>query len=197
MSELTGNIVLCGFMGCGKTSVGKRLARVMDRPFVDLDQYIEERQGLTVREIFARDGEEGFRRLETRAVEEIAKKGGMVVACGGGTVLFPRNVRAFRRAGSVILLLDVPLPLLHARLKNDTRRPLLQVEDRDAVIDKLYRERIWKYRRAADVRVRSTQPPWVMARRIAAMAQEGFPKPPAPARHKPRRRAGSKGGDQK
>ena len=175
MSRFTGNIVLCGFMGCGKSSVGRRLAKVMGREFVDLDSYIEKQQGCTVREIFDRDGEEGFRELEARAVREIAGKGGMVVACGGGTVLFERNVQAFRRAGSVILLLDVPLPLLHARLKHDTRRPLLQVEDRDAVIDKLYRQRIGKYRRACDLRVRSTRPPWVMARKIAEMAEDFGP----------------------
>ena len=178
MSAFTGNIVLCGFMGCGKPSVGKRLAKEMDRPFVDLDQYIEKQQGMTVREIFNHRGEEGFRELEAQAVRDIAAQGGMVVACGGGTVLFERNVQAFREAGSVILLLDVPLPLLHARLKNDTRRPLLQVEDRDAVIDRLYRQRIGLYRRAADVRVKSTLPPWVMARRIAAMAEGWGETPP-------------------
>ena len=75
-----GNIILCGFMGCGKTSVGRRAAKLMGRKFCDLDQYIEEREGMSVKEIFAQYGEEGFREREARAVREVAFRRGLVVA---------------------------------------------------------------------------------------------------------------------
>ena len=78
-----GNIILCGFMGCGKTSVGKRVAKLMNRQFCDLDNYIEEKTGMTVKEIFAKEGETGFRAREAQAVEEVAAQKGMVIASGG------------------------------------------------------------------------------------------------------------------
>ena len=92
---MDGNIVLCGFMGCGKTSVGKRAAKLMNRKFCDLDQYIERKEGLKVSQIFERFGEAGFREREAAAVREIAEKTNMVVACGGGTVLFLTMYRHF------------------------------------------------------------------------------------------------------
>jgi len=164
-----GNIVLCGFMGCGKTTVGKRLARLLNREFCDLDRYIEKKEGTTVSEIFAQYGEEGFRQRETQAVKEISEKGDMIVACGGGTVLFPQNVDAFHESGSTILLLYVPLAILQERLKNDKKRPLLQKPNRRQVIADLYKQRIPQYRTAADLTVRATAPAWVVAKRIAAM----------------------------
>ena len=108
--SLAGNIILCGFMGSGKTSVGRRLAKLLDREFCDLDRFVEERAGMTVSQIFAQFGEEGFREREAQAVEEIAREKSLVVASGGGTVLFPRNVEGFHRGGGEILYLDVPLP---------------------------------------------------------------------------------------
>lgn len=166
---MTGNIVLCGFMGCGKTTVGKQLARLMGREFCDLDQYIEEKEGMSVSEIFALHGEEGFRQRENQAVREISEKGNMVVACGGGTVLLPRNVEAFHAGGSTILLLYVPLAVLQERLKDDKKRPLLQKPNRRQVISELYRKRIPRYREAADITVRATAPAWAVAKRIAGM----------------------------
>ena len=71
-APLSGNIVLCGFMGCGKTSVGKRAAKLLGRQFCDLDSYIERKAGMTVSEIFAQEGEAGFRARETQAAEEVA-----------------------------------------------------------------------------------------------------------------------------
>ena len=84
-----GNIILCGFMGCGKTSVGRRAAELTGRELCDLDRYIEERAGMTVSEIFDRYGEEGFRRLERQAAREVAGTPGLIIASGGGTVLSP------------------------------------------------------------------------------------------------------------
>lgn len=166
---MKGNLVLCGFMGCGKTTVGKRAAKLLNLPFCDLDQYIEEKEGMKVSEIFAEFGEAGFRERESRAVEEIAQKGGMVVACGGGTVLFPKNVEAFHRGGSVIVLLYVPLILLQERLKTDTQRPLLQKPNRRQVVAELYKKRMPLYRQAADVVLRAAAPVSVSAKRLCAV----------------------------
>ena len=161
-----GNIVLCGFMGCGKSSIGRRAAALLDREFCDLDIYIEKKEGMTVAEIFAKYGEEGFRQRESRAVEEVARRPGLVVASGGGTVLSPRNVDAFHAKGCLIVFLDAPLPALQERLKNDRRRPLLQVPDRRRVIEELHGKRVPLYRAASDLVVDAGAPPVIVARRV-------------------------------
>lgn len=164
---MNGNIVLCGFMGCGKTTVGKQTAQLLGLPFVDLDEYIEEKSGMKISEIFEQFGEAAFRQKETEAVKEIAQKGGMVVACGGGTVLNPQNVEEFHKNGSVLVLLYAPLSLLQKRLQHDTQRPLLQKPNRKQVITELYKKRIPQYRRAADVTVYSTKSPKTVAKKLA------------------------------
>ncbi len=166
---MKGNIVLCGFMGCGKTTVGKKLSKILNREFCDMDRYIEKREGMAIAQIFDKYGEEGFRQREAQAVKEISRKGNMVVASGGGTVLFPQNVQAFHRGGGVLVLLDTPLASLQQRLKNDRKRPLIQKPDRNRVIRELYEERIPLYRAAADVTVNGGAPAWVVARKLAAL----------------------------
>ncbi len=181
---MNGNIVLCGFMGCGKTCVGRRAARLMKREFCDLDQYIEQKEGMTISEIFQAFGEEGFREREAQAVREVSKERGMVVACGGGTVLSSRNVEAFHQGGGVILLLNVPLPVLQERLKYDTTRPLLQKPNRNQVIAALYKKRMPQYRAAADLSLRGVAPPWVVAKRIACLAERRLDPGQAPENKK-------------
>ena len=105
------NLILCGFMGCGKTTVGKRLAAATGREFIDMDRFIENQAGMTVSEIFAAQGEGAFRQMETEAARSLSAREGLVIASGGGTVLNPENVRLFRKTGK-ILLLDVPLSAL-------------------------------------------------------------------------------------
>ena len=142
-------IALCGFMGCGKSTLGKLAAAALGREFLDLDAYIETKAGKTVTEIFADSGEAGFRDLEHEALKEVAARQNVILALGGGTVLFDRNVQALRTAGTPVILLDAPLALLKARLKNDTKRPLLQQGEREKVIEELYHKRIGLYRAAA------------------------------------------------
>lgn len=164
-----GNIVLCGFMGCGKSNVGRRVAALLGREFCDLDSFIEAREGMAITEIFAKYGEAGFREREAQAVREVAGRRGLIIASGGGTVLAERNVEAFHEAGCVIVFLDAPLAALQERLKNDKRRPLLQVPDRRRVIAELHEKREPLYRAAADVRIDAGAPPVVVARRVAAL----------------------------
>lgn len=160
------NIILCGFMGSGKTSVGKRLAKTTGRQFIDLDDFIEEQTGKRVAEIFAAYGEEGFRQLEREAVRSVASVRGLILASGGGTVLFPDNVKALHRTGGKILFLNVPLRVLQMRLKNDKKRPLLQVPNRQRVIAELYKKRIPLYRAACDIVIPAASPPKKVVRRI-------------------------------
>ena len=147
----SGNIVLSGFMGSGKTTVGRRLAAALDMQFVDMDLYIEKKTGMTVKEIFAEYGELHFRALETETVKELAQSNHFVIATGGGTLMQPQNVEGFHQGGGTIYYLDVPLAALQERLKNDKRRPLLQTPDRRAVIERLLNERRPKYLASADV----------------------------------------------
>ena len=170
-ATFSGNIILCGFMGCGKTSVGKRVAKLLNRRFCDLDKYIEQQTGMTVAEIFAKEGEESFRARESQAVEEVAAEKGLVIASGGGTVLARKNVDSFHRYGGKILFLDVPVAALQERLKNDKRRPLLQRPDRREFIASLWEKRCPLYREAADIVIDAGAPAVVVAKRIRELFQ--------------------------
>lgn len=152
MKKRFGNLVLCGFMGSGKTTVGRLLAEKTGRRFVDLDRWIEEREGMPIPAIFSKYGESRFRELERRAVDEFSFRTGLVIAPGGGALLDPENAAALR-AGGVVVLLDAGLAALRARLAGDETRPLLQGEDRDAAMEALYRARVPVYRAVADAAV--------------------------------------------
>ena len=99
---LKNNLILCGFMGSGKSTVGRLLARRLHRPFVDLDEFIEQQTGQTVAEIFNTRGEGAFRALEREAARSLCSQSGLVLSCGGGTVLNPQTAAPiFRRTMSV------------------------------------------------------------------------------------------------
>ena len=138
--EISGHmrpIFLIGFMGCGKTTLGKALAKAMDRDFIDLDRYIEGRFHATVTQFFAMRGEEGFRDMERRMLHEVADFEDVVVACGGGTPCHFDNMAHMLSHGLTIHL-TTPLPLLVARLKlpgSRQRRPLLSDKTDEELID--------------------------------------------------------------
>jgi shikimate kinase len=123
------NIVLIGFMGSGKTSAGRLLARQMGMEFVDMDNVIEERSHKPISAIFAEEGEPHFRKLEKTLVKELSGKQGLVIATGGGVVLDPGNISNFSRTGLVVCLSATPEAIL-ARVGNDTTRPLLASDDK-------------------------------------------------------------------
>lgn len=170
--KMRGNIVLSGFMGCGKTTIGRQLASALRMQFVDMDLYIEKKTGKTVKEIFAENGEAYFRALETETVRELSTSENYVIATGGGTLMQPVNVEEFHKGGGTIYFLDVPLAALQERLKNDKRRPLLQTPNRNEVIEKLLTERKPKYLASADVVVDAGAPTVVVVRRICALRGE-------------------------
>lgn len=123
------NIVLFGFMGTGKTSVGKKLAAEMNMRFLDMDHVIEEREGRAINDIFATDGEAYFRQLERSLVKELADREGMVIGTGGGVVLNEENISDFAGTGLCVCLNADPQEILK-RLENDGSRPLLAEGDK-------------------------------------------------------------------
>lgn len=160
------NIVLCGFMGSGKTTVGRLLAKRTGLPFVDMDDYIEDKAGMAVSEIFERHGEDYFRELEHEAAKELAKRDGCIISAGGGTLVYRRNADVLRESCRIVLL-DAPLEVIKRRLKNDKKRPLLQRPDRDEAMLELYTKRMPLYRGAAHLTVNAAQSPYKTAREIA------------------------------
>jgi shikimate kinase len=139
-------IGLIGLPGSGKSTVGRQLARRLQLPFYDSDRVIEERLGCSIKDFFAREGEERFRDVEASVIDELTQIPNAVLSTGGGAVLRSLNRSNLRSRGQVIYLKSAPEELAR-RLKNDSHRPLLQVEDpltrlRDlfAVRDPLYRE---------------------------------------------------------
>lgn len=144
------NIVLCGFMGCGKSTVGKALAKKRGMKFVDMDDYIEEKQGMKISEIFEKYGESAFRDMEHQACKELSESEGYVIASGGGAFTFQRNVDVFKGKDKIVLI-DVPLAVISERLKNDKVRPLLQRPDKEQAMRELYEKRLPVYLKAADI----------------------------------------------
>lgn len=119
------NIVLTGFMGTGKTSVGKRVAERLSMTFLDMDGVIEERQERKISDIFANEGEPFFRDIERALVVELAQCSGLVIATGGGVVLNKANTRDFEESGLVFCLNARPETIL-ARVEKEGHRPLLE-----------------------------------------------------------------------
>jgi shikimate kinase len=146
------SIVLIGFMGVGKSSTGKALARKTGLPLFDTDKIIESRFGLPVTEIFARFGEEKFRQAETETLGQLPEGAAAIIVTGGGIVLRPENVKMLRALGRVVSL-EADEETLFRRISQRARRPLLQTENPHATLVELLRMRAPLYRGAADVRL--------------------------------------------
>lgn len=134
------NIVLVGFMGTGKSSVGKVLAQKLCRPLIDVDSYIEEKEKRKIREIFKKDGEAVFRAMEKEAIRLLSFPGGSVMTTGGGAVLDAENRRVLKGSGIVVALLAKPETIFE-RVKNSRNRPLLAGEDMLGEIKTLLEQR--------------------------------------------------------
>ena len=134
------SIYLIGMMGSGKTSTGRPLAKRLGYGFVDADAVIEQVAGCTIPEIFERDGEAGFRSIESQVLNAISQRHSLVVATGGGVVIKPENWGQLH--SGIVVWLDVDRGQLLARLRADsTLRPLLQQPDPEAALDTLLQQR--------------------------------------------------------
>ncbi len=135
------NIILMGFMGTGKTTIGKKLAHQLNMEFIDMDHVIEERAGKPISRIFAEDGEPHFRKLERALTVELSARQGLVVGCGGGVVLNSDNISDYQRSGLVICLTASP-ETIFKRTAKASHRPLLEEKDRQQrIIDLLEKRR--------------------------------------------------------
>lgn len=145
------NIVLIGFMGSGKTTVGKELAKQLHMDFLDTDAYIEEQAGKSIAAIFEEDGEEVFRKLETQILTDLRDSTkNTILSTGGGMPLRRENAKLLKEIGKVIYLMATP-QVIYNRVKHDTKRPLLQGTDPYGKICELMRGRRQIYEREADV----------------------------------------------
>ena len=151
------NIALVGFMGTGKTDVGRLLAEKLGRDFIELDELIEQRVGKTIPEIFQQDGEIAFRELEIEATREAAAKKNAVIACGGGVVLNQINVDRLREHGVIVYLTASPEAILQRTSSDTDERPLLVAEDKASKVEKLLNFRRPFYERAADITVNTSE----------------------------------------
>ena len=141
------NIYLVGFMGTGKTSVGKALANELRFSFADIDDLIVQQEKRSISNIFAKDGEPYFRKLEKMALKKVSSKKGQVVSCGGGIILDPENIKVMKKTGKIICLSADPKIILE-RVKKAKHRPLLNVADPEAMITGLLKKRKACYAKA-------------------------------------------------
>ena len=128
-------IYLIGYMGCGKSTVGKRLAKHAGLQFIDMDHYIEKRNCKTVPQLFEEFGEEGFRKRERKALEELSEFTDVVIATGGGAPCFFDNIDLMNRTGKTIYLNIDPKILASRLLKSKTERPLIKGKSKEDLID--------------------------------------------------------------
>lgn len=144
------NIFLIGPMGAGKSSIGRKLAKQLARPFWDSDKLLEQRTGVDILTIFEFEGETGFRQREGRIIDELTLKEGIVLATGGGAVLNEQNRRWLQERGTVVYLCTTVDTQLR-RTARDRNRPLLQTADPRARLTVLLEQRDPLYREIADV----------------------------------------------
>ena len=151
------NIALLGFMGVGKTAVGKVLAKMTGMNYVDIDEIIVDRAGKTIPKIFEEEGELVFREIERAVTHEIAGLDGQIIACGGGTVLDDENLASLRRASKMVLLNAETEIILERGEKDEDKRPLLMADDKLGRIQSLLKARESGYMRAADIVVSTSK----------------------------------------
>ncbi len=150
----SGNLILVGMMGSGKTTMGRSLARHLGKTFVDSDEEIVKRTGVTIPHVFDVEGEAGFRVRETAAIADIAQRDNIVLATGGGAVLAEQN-RATLQQNGIVIYLKASVHDLWQRTRHDRNRPLLQTADPYAKLTELHHLRDPIYQEVADIVVLS------------------------------------------
>ncbi len=143
------NLVLIGFMGSGKSTVGKLLAKVLEMKFIDTDLEIEKEQGRSVQDIFSKEGETYFRNLEKEMCIKLSQANNTVISTGGGIILNKENIDNLKN-DAVVFFLDVNKKTLYNRLITSKGRPLLEGDELWAKINNVLGERIERYRTYAD-----------------------------------------------
>lgn len=155
LHPMNSNIILIGFMGCGKSSIGRRIALRLGHKFLDSDELIAARAEHSISDIFAAEGEDGFRKRETAELQSLAGASKIVLATGGGAILNPLNRDLFHQLGLVIWLHAEPETLFE-RASRSRKRPLLEVENPRSTFFNLLESRIPLYAGTADLKIDAT-----------------------------------------
>lgn len=147
------NIVLIGFRGTGKTTIGRKIAQRLGKEFIDADEYLEQKERSTIKDIFAEGGEKLFREIEVQIIEELSLLDNRVIATGGGAILREENIRKLKKNG-IVIYLDADVDTIYKRIHEDTqtqqRRPSLTNRGKHEEIEYLLAYRRPLYDRVAD-----------------------------------------------
>lgn len=176
--DTNGNIFLVGLMGTGKTTIGKQLAKQLGKTFIDADQELERRTGVSIPHIFDLEGEAGFRQRETNLLAELAVRPNIVLATGGGVVLNPANRHCLKANGTVVYL-RASIDELVNRTRQDRNRPLLQTQDPRARFTELEQMRAPLYAEIADITLDTGTRPLhaVLQQLVQQLGQAAAPAP--------------------
>ena len=155
LRDMTSNIIFIGFMGCGKSSIGRRVANRLGHQFLDSDELIAARAEMSISDIFSLEGEAGFRLRETAELKTLAGSSNIVLATGGGAILNPVNRDLFHQLGLLIWLHAEPDTLFERATRN-RKRPLLEVENPRSTFFSLLESRIPLYGGMADLKIDAT-----------------------------------------
>ena len=150
----SGNLMLVGMMGSGKTTIGRALAMHLGKVFVDSDEEIQQRTGVAIAHIFDIEGEAGFRQREAAAIRDLIGRDNLVLATGGGAVLEEQN-RAMLKQNGIVIYLKASVHDLWQRTRHDRSRPLLQAVDPRAKLTELHHQRDPLYQEVADIVVQT------------------------------------------
>lgn len=150
------NIALIGFMGSGKTTVGRQLAKALDMKFIDIDKMISMREKKNIPEIFKEYGEKYFRDKEREIIEEESRENNIVIATGGGAIVDNENLKNLKKS-SYVVYLDATIECIYERIKESKHRPLIaEADDVYGRIKELYEKRLWLYKISGDYTVEIT-----------------------------------------
>ncbi len=161
------NLYICGFMGCGKSTIGVRLAKLLGRRFLDLDAYVEKRTKMSIATIFKNYGEDKYRDMEHEILGEVSNMKNAVVAVGGGTFAYEENIVLAKQSGKIIYLF-LPFEACYRRIKGDKKRPLVINNSKDDLLT-IYNRRHTIYKIAASYVYEAKFPPEFCARQIAKL----------------------------
>lgn len=146
------NIAFIGFMGSGKSTISKELANKLNTTLIDVDDYIVEKNQMKITDMFDKYGEDYFRDKETEAIRDISKDSGIIISCGGGSVLRDENVKLLKENGTIVLLKATP-ETIYERVKDSTSRPILNGNMNVEFIAGLMEKRRERYESVTDVEI--------------------------------------------
>ena len=162
-------IYLCGFMGCGKTTVGTLLAEKLNCGFCDMDEYIVEREKMKIPQIFAEKGEKYFRETETTVIKELSERSG-VIACGGGAMLKKENAEIASEKG-IIIYIEVPFEICYGRISDDKNRPIVTNNTKEE-LEFIYDSRVPVYKENSTFSVNGNGSAEEIAERIISALEQ-------------------------